>query len=715
MDENPTVTLHPDCGFEVDDTYECPLDEEREYTLAEAHDSATHGCPRCILRYVAAKQILPESPGSTKIECTHDYIFLPFWVQSHRFVFAWNDDYEEKCKPGNDNDNDSDSDDDEPVLCSFYGQDIGGIDLVERVVPCDTSSLRSFQTIRMWIKRCDEEHGCIPESVVPKLPYRVLDIRNDRILLRESSNEESDRYACLSHRWGTPSDTMFRTTSSTLSAFKEEIPWASLPRTFQDAVSVTRRLGLDFLWIDSLCIIQDDARDWQQQSANMATIYQNAFITLAATNSDGPEGGLYTREDNPRLHRSGSPLAVVSYQNGIKRELFARRQFSHNIKSLPLLQRGWVYQERALSPRMLHFVGEELVWECGHKIECECGADDLENKLEHPRISDHDDENNNSYVGPVSAHPHTVRSWMQVITDYTALSLTYANDVFPALSGIAKVFAAKTYDEYVAGMWKSTLVPNLLWYFTEESVDLKTIAQPWRAPSWSWASVYSRSDIRFLPVVTQELTEVKDIVCQPSGIDPTGELVTAHLTFHTKALPAVIKRDSQALDSVAPQYSIILDNDFTIPKATRSSSHSLFTLGTGHIDLSDSRLNNGIEHLDIVLAQIASGVEKPRVWLHNIYPPIPFVQEIRSYMLLARQEDNNERWIRIGLALIAEHEPDIALYGPCPESVSRADKEKRVRRMTPEVIERKLEERAERNRQIFRRFDDAGLQNLTVW
>jgi hypothetical protein len=616
MEDVAIMILHRDCDFAVDNSYECPLGTKSRFTLAAAQESASKGCPRCILRFMAVKQTWPELSISATIECSHDYVFLPFWVQSYRLVLAWLDDsVGEEARNS-----------DEPVVCSFYGQKMGGIDLVERLVPCDTASEHSLETIRAWIKRCNDDHDCAPKSRVPSFPRRVLDVRDNQVRLYETNDQgKTDKYACLSHRWGASPETMFRTTQATFSSFKEDIPWASLPRTFQDAISVTRKLHLGFLWIDSLCIIQDDHQDWEQQSAKMATIYQNAYITLAATASDGPEGGCYTTDSSPQLHWNEAPLAIVRYQDGTERQLSARRPFDHNIHSLPLLSRGWVYQERVLSPRMLHFAGEELVWECGRSIDCECGAEDLANKFEHPRISDDDDENNNSYVGPVSGHPHYLRGWMQIVADYTALSLTKSNDIFPALSGIAKVFAAQSNDKYIAGLWKRTLVQNLLWYFTGEPIHSDPSTMPWRAPSWSWASVTSRSGVRFLPVVTQELAEVKEAVCEPSGTDPTGGLRSAHLILRTKAMPAYLELCRNDIDSVSPKYTIHLDRDFTIPKAPESLSHCLSTLRTGYFDLDDSRLSNNIEHLNIILAQIASGVEATRVWLHDIYPHIPFL------------------------------------------------------------------------------------------
>jgi hypothetical protein len=704
MDDSPAVSLHPDCGFEVDSGYDCPLVDESEFTLAAAQKSASKGCPCCILRSVAALQIWPNLPGSTGIYCGHGYIFLPFWVQSQRVVLAWTEVEKAQRSP---------SPEEAPVSCSWYGQQVSGIELVERFVPCDTASALSVENIRGWIEKCDEEHDCMSMKSVLDLPSRILDVRNNKIRLCESKTiDKPGRYACLSHRWGVPSESMFRTTEKNFTEHKDNIPWESLPRTFQDTVLITRRLGVSFLWIDSLCIIQENLHDFEQQSANMATIYQNAYITLAATASDGPKGGLYTHEHDVRSHRTGLPLAMVKYRDGSERQFSARQPFNHNLKALPLLSRGWVYQERVLSPRMLHFVGEELVWECGASVDCECGAEDLENKFEHPRISNDDDEHNNSYVGHVSSHLYHLRAWMQIITDYTALSLTKTTDIFPALSGIAKVYAAQTRDEYVAGLWKRTLVPNLLWYYADEPVDVK--AEIWRAPSWSWASVFTKSNIKFLPA-TEELVKVKETVCQLLGTDPTGELSLAHLTLQTKALPAFLKRRHGNFEPDNPPYLLGFDDGFIIPQTSHPSSSSLVVLQTYYFDLDDSRLRENIERLDIMAVQIASGAQQIRVWLYDVYPPFHIPQEVRSYMLLARQVDDSERWVRIGLATIAEHEPDIALYGVHSDTITGLEKQERLKGMTIEEVKKKVEDRADYNRKVLQRFDNAETQDFVVY
>src|ERR1700712_4809159 len=126
---------------------------------------------------------------------------------------------------------------------------------------------------------CDRNHpSCNSANSTSQLPKRIIDLTGGSISLREHFTDITF-YACLSHCWG-PSDHVTKTTSANLDEYKCAIPEANLTKSFRDAVDICRRLNIDFLWIDSLCIIQDSESDWREQSAQMASIYQNARLTI---------------------------------------------------------------------------------------------------------------------------------------------------------------------------------------------------------------------------------------------------------------------------------------------------------------------------------------------------------------------------------------------------------------------------------------------------
>lgn len=142
-----------------------------------------------------------------------------------------------------------------------------------------------FDLISTWLKDCQIDHSaCKPSASRGTLPTRVIDVGSSdggtvpRIC---ETNGVTGDYIALSHCWG--GGQPLKTTKENISSMKTGIPWAKLPNTFQDAITVTRRLGLRYLWIDSLCIVQDDAQDWEREAANMAVIFESAYLTIAAT------------------------------------------------------------------------------------------------------------------------------------------------------------------------------------------------------------------------------------------------------------------------------------------------------------------------------------------------------------------------------------------------------------------------------------------------
>lgn len=202
------------------------------------------------------------------------------------------------------------------------------------------------------------------------------------VRLVESKAGEEGAYIALSHCWGisqtcvtaraSPGDA-----SSTVEHRKKGIPWDTLPKTFQDALRLTSLLGFNFIWIDSLCIVQNDIEDWARESAKMADIYEYASLTLSATASAGDAYGCFS--DSFSTSRS---LPVSLPDDVGTCEVAVRKPITHwdtlgqseQHARFPLMSRGWAFQERLLSRRVLHFSEAELVWECRELSTCECGG-----------------------------------------------------------------------------------------------------------------------------------------------------------------------------------------------------------------------------------------------------------------------------------------------------------------------------------------------------
>ena len=144
-----------------------------------------------------------------------------------------------------------------------------------------------------WLGSCEAYHPSCNEGKLQTLPTRVVNVEPGPYIKIAETNGTLGRYACLSHCWGEAA-----LVSTTIETLREHIntgiAWELLPKTFQDAIVVTRALGIPYLWIDSLCIVQNDTQDWARESVKMAEIYRHGEITLAATKSPDGHGGCFS-------------------------------------------------------------------------------------------------------------------------------------------------------------------------------------------------------------------------------------------------------------------------------------------------------------------------------------------------------------------------------------------------------------------------------------
>jgi hypothetical protein len=337
---------------------------------------------------------------------------------------------------------------------------------------------------------------------------------------------------------------------STIVDFKQDISWRSLSKTFQDSVDICRRLGIQYLWIDSLCIIQDSDEDWAEESINMAKIYENAFLTIAATKSKDGTGGCYSdRED-----------CYVNCHTVINDSVFIRGQMprfggpagSKTAESWPLLLRGWVYQEMSLSTRVLHFGSQEVVWQCCTHRRSESGSSDSDHAVVafsdgHARP---EKKHNDAWDdGSPNDHP-----WYDTVNDYSGLALTFEKDKLPALAAISQASATqRTVDDgFLAGLWKNTLLLDMLWETYPQSSVNGPMPKPvhCNVPSWSWASVKSR--IKWFtfknyifPHYPLDCTKLEAIHVEPVGSLYLGRYSRCELVFRGPLILIV----SQALET----------------------------------------------------------------------------------------------------------------------------------------------------------------------
>ncbi|KAB5549733.1 heterokaryon incompatibility protein-domain-containing protein, partial [Coniochaeta sp. 2T2.1] len=341
-----------------------------------------------------------------------------------------------------------------------------------RSVPALANSTESIGLLKRWLNDCETRHPACQAGRTATLPTRVIHVGEsaETVSLYISQPGEQGTYTALSHCWG--GQTPLATTQATLGDRQKSIHFDKKSRTFAEAVEVTRALGFKYLWIDSLCIIQDDVADWTAEAAKMSQVYSNAALTLSADGAADTSQGLF-----------GGSGARTSAHNT---QVIGTTDPSGS----PLSTRAWVLQERILSPRMVHFYNEELVWSCFGLERCECrlmagtsSFGTFRRLLSTPAPDKPTSENN------------VLVEWPKLVEQFTSKGLTYPKDRLPALSGLATLAHEKTpTSRYLAGMWSADMAYSLLWasdHVAAAQSDTPIVRMPVVpfAPSWSWASV----------------------------------------------------------------------------------------------------------------------------------------------------------------------------------------------------------------------------------
>lgn len=243
-----------------------------------------------------------------------------------------------------------------------------------------------MKTISGWCDQCIHSHQMCQQpdeekvgNVFRRLTARVLDLRPSKSTSSNSphlTEEFCGPYVALSHCWG--NTRCIITEKNNIESHKKGIPLQHLPKTLQDAIVFTKGIGLRYLWIDSLCIIQDDMNDWKNEAAKMADVYRNAYCTIAAAGSKDDEEGIF-------IKRSEQDVCVLRYNaaNTYIAATYAEDDVAAMLElhKSPLSNRAWTLQERLLSQRTIHFTTSRVIWECQSKLETEdllvLGPDDF--------------------------------------------------------------------------------------------------------------------------------------------------------------------------------------------------------------------------------------------------------------------------------------------------------------------------------------------------
>lgn len=413
----------------------------------------------------------------------------------------------------------------------------------------DLLSDTHLRRISRWRKACAQEHEGCPDADEPReLPTRVIAVNSNNpeyVRLVNTHRGRTAVYACLSYSWGT--GTQHCTTTRNIKNHLQRISISTLPRTIADAIRLCRALRIPYLWIDALCIIQDDKDDWSREAAAMAGIYGSSVLTISVPNNTDCTEPFLTRSLEKYAHVEVDWVHGYSGTAGTATLVYDwPRDHGSLLSKSPWMDRGWTFQEWVLSPCVLHCGSTMTVYECLHGTCYESNADEISQALaspdlgsdspmsQSPRLRPHantwpmDASTARGQTSPMEMEntsrlfERVVRirqghmgsqvdslgpSWSDVVTEFCGRGLTKDTDKLPALAGLAVRFQncrnsflprGREYD-YLAGLWwdggllsdesseAAELPTGLLWRRSGDEFLSKPAA--YRAPSWSWAAL----------------------------------------------------------------------------------------------------------------------------------------------------------------------------------------------------------------------------------
>ena len=434
-----------------------------------------------------------------------------------------------------------------------------------------TGSEECLELATHWFENCRENHQkCNARLNSGWYPRRLLDVSESKLRLIVTSERRPDGpYATMSHCWGR--DKFLILTAENMEDFVSGIPLSSFLQSFRDAITVVRYLGLRYIWIDSYCIVQDSESGSHKAEklldiAQMRSVYTNSILNIGSSHADSPHGGCFSsRQKHAPTPEYFTLPGPSGQQDSRKFHLYTHADANLDTSRLmihQLFQRAWVFQERILSPRMLHFGRGHLYYECqeppllsetfpsGHSFA------DLDETFAF-KLDLHDGLKKDA----------SLDKWALAVEDYSRMQLSHpVEDKFVAIAGIAQLVAEFAEDEYVAGFLRNHLLFSLGW---KTYADSKR-STAWRAPTWSWASVeedmvYIRQTLEDSPRYTPlaHIREVNVELVDPTN--PYGALTSGNLVIQGRLIEtSYLEAQTAGRDRVHGQW------DFSLPGGDNS-------------------------------------------------------------------------------------------------------------------------------------------------
>lgn len=460
---------------------------------------------------------------------------------------------------------------------------------VNDLVGNNTGSTETTEFTKQQLSFCNEKHAVCksvrseeswyPTRLIDLQPSKNSDDSHVRLVLSVEDKVNSP-YASLSHCWGGAD--ILKLTKSTINTFRQRISLSNLPKTFVDAITGARALGIRHIWIDSLCIIQDSKEDWAHEAVLIHKVYRNAYVNIAATNSKNSFGGLFHDRDPVSLGEEPVQLSIGPLSGRYR--LVDVGYYTHMIDQAPLNRRAWVVQERLLSPRTLHFAAEQVLWDCYEITSCESCQSGIE--WWKPRHTGYVNAKRGSWTLTGTANvDEGIQQWSDIVSDYSNTGISFVKDKIVAISGIAEHMQNILGDEYCAGLWRQKIEMQMCWQANRES-SRSAQSGVQRAPTWSWLTVdapvnYPHSLEYSSPGYdTIFLASVKDVKLESQMTPENGIIISGSLHIRCILNRVVLTNDGRLNMPGNPlfleQYFRAVDWDFD---DSREDGDEFFVIG----------------------------------------------------------------------------------------------------------------------------------------
>ena len=542
---------------------------------------------------------------------------------------------------------------------------------------CDPASDESLALMKGWLDNCKDSHQpCITTQQLGG-PKRLLQCLPDgSVRLEMQSPTQRRDYIALSYCWG-DGTAVKKTKKATEGDHQRGIPSKDLPLLFQEAVALARGLDTTYLWIDSLCIIQDSKEDKEEEMMQVSNIFSGALVVVVVASAESPLDSLLRVKPQPAQSHTWRTASLIRHKEMDLDVKFRQRDMSAHTTtdatfSTPAGRQAWCFQERLLASRCLVFRGDEVVWECRSCCLCECGGEQKHFSVRREPTM----EPYRQGLLPLAKHgpfqlDGTLKTfpdaeaaysfWEATVWNYSRRELKLRTDRLPAISAVASIVAKATGDRYLAGLWRNDLLAGLCWV-TAHQGDPRP-HQEYIAPTWSWAPLpgavlYTRSrDADHQATVINAWTVLK-------GPDPYGPVSDGAIVL------SGVHCDVEMKIREFGEYYIQLDfGRGQVEKVGNvDTMFTLYQLDSMQVepDTDGDRLDGNPRYLRRVTKRQTDGLRLPRqpgcsgtvrlLWLH---------QDLTLILTPSRRKGKEEAFERLGIF----HKPDTPKM---PKTVQRS-------------------------------------------